>query len=139
MTKRTLELDPTDETHMPEAEPGRKYMLYLHVPFCQRLCPYCSFNRYAYREDVARPYFASMRKEMLMLKDLGYDIESIYVGGGTPTVEIDELCETLDLARKASTTPCSSRWTATRNTAAAPRSWSASPRPFRTSNRSTWT
>ena len=40
-----------------------------------------------------------MRKEMLMLKDLGYDFESIYVGGGTPTVMIDELCETLDLAR----------------------------------------
>ena len=73
---------------MPEAVPGQKYMLYLHVPFCERLCPYCSFNRYVYRDDVARPYFANMRKEMLMLKDLGYDIESIYVGGGTPTVEI---------------------------------------------------
>ncbi|MDO4590787.1 MAG: coproporphyrinogen III oxidase family protein [Slackia sp.] len=99
MTKRTLALKPTAETHMPAPEPGKKYMLYMHVPFCQRLCPYCSFNRYAYREDVARPYFASMRKEMLMLKDLGYDIESIYVGGGTPTIMIDELCETLDLAR----------------------------------------
>lgn len=99
MAKRTLTLAPTQETHMPEAVPGQKYMLYLHVPFCERLCPYCSFNRYVYRDDVARPYFANMRKEMLMLKDLGYDIESIYVGGGTPTVEIDELCETLDLAR----------------------------------------
>ena len=101
MTKRTLKLSPAGETFMPPAEPGRKYMLYLHVPFCERLCPYCSFNRYVYREDVARTYFENMRKEMLMLKDLGYDIESIYVGGGTPTVEIDELCETLDLARDA--------------------------------------
>lgn len=99
MTKRTLRLSPMPETHMPEAEPGCKYMLYLHVPFCERLCPYCSFNRYVYREDVARTYFKNMRKEMLMLKELGYDIESVYVGGGTPTVEIDELCETLDLAR----------------------------------------
>lgn len=99
MTKQTLGLNPTDETMMPAPDPNRSYMLYMHVPFCQRLCPYCSFNRYAYREDVARPYFESMRKEMLMLKDLGYNIESIYVGGGTPTVEIDELCETLDLAR----------------------------------------
>lgn len=71
----------------------------MHVPFCERLCPYCSFNRYPLREDVAAPYFAHMRKEMLMLKDLGYDFESIYVGGGTPTIMIDELCETLDLAR----------------------------------------
>ena len=96
---QALDLKPTDETHFPEPEPNTRYMLYLHVPFCERLCPYCSFNRYVYRDDVARPYYASMRKEMLMLKDLGYDIESIYVGGGTPTVDIDELCETLDLAR----------------------------------------
>ncbi|MBC2888536.1 coproporphyrinogen III oxidase family protein [Gordonibacter massiliensis (ex Traore et al. 2017)] len=99
MTKRELTLKPTDETMMPPAKPGQKYMLYLHVPFCERLCPYCSFNRYPFRENVAKPYFANMRKEMMMLKDLGYDFESIYVGGGTPTVMIDELCETLDLAR----------------------------------------
>ena len=99
MTKRELTLRPTDETMMPPANPGQKYMLYMHVPFCERLCPYCSFNRYPFRAEVAAPYFANMRKEMMMLKDLGYDFESIYVGGGTPTVMIDELCETLDLAR----------------------------------------
>ena len=99
MAKCSLALSPTDEKFMPAPEPGRKYMMYMHVPFCERLCPYCSFNRYPFREEIAKPYYASMRKEMLMLKDLGYDIETIYVGGGTPTVEIDELCETLDLAR----------------------------------------
>ena len=99
MAKRHLALNPTNETQMPPAEPGRKYMLYMHVPFCERLCPYCSFNRYPFREEIAAPYFANMRKEMLMLKDLGYDFESVYIGGGTPTVMIDELCETIDLAR----------------------------------------
>jgi menaquinone C8-methyltransferase len=99
MTKQHLALNPTTETMMPPANPGQPYMLYMHVPFCERLCPYCSFNRYPFREEIAKPYFANMRKEMMMLKDLGYDFESIYVGGGTPTVMIDELCETLDLAR----------------------------------------
>ena len=99
LAKCELALKPTDEAFMPAAEPGRKYMLYMHVPFCQVLCPYCSFNRYPFREEVAKPYFESMRKEMLMLKNLGYDFESVYVGGGTPTIMIDELCETLDLAR----------------------------------------
>ena len=70
-------------------------MLYMHVPFCERLCPYCSFNRFPFAEDRARPYFASMRKEMMMLKELGYDFESLYVGGGTPTIMIDELCDTI--------------------------------------------
>ena len=74
-------------------------MLYMHVPFCERLCPYCSFNRFPFSEDRAVPYFKNMRKEMLMLKDLGYDFDSVYIGGGTPTIMVDELCETIDLAR----------------------------------------
>ncbi|MDO5044644.1 MAG: coproporphyrinogen III oxidase family protein [Coriobacteriia bacterium] len=100
MAKRKLAMKPNTERFMPEADPNRKYMLYMHVPFCQVLCPFCSFNRYPFREEIARPYYEHMRKEMLMLKDLGYDFESIYVGGGTPTIMIDELCETLDVARE---------------------------------------
>ncbi|BAK43373.1 radical SAM protein [Eggerthella sp. YY7918] len=98
-TNNYLRLQPTDETHVPAPVPGQRYMLYMHVPFCERLCPYCSFNRFPFAEDRAVPYFKNMRKEMLMLKDLGYDFDSLYVGGGTPTIMIDELCETIDLAR----------------------------------------
>mgnify|MGYP002564333791 CR=1 FL=1 len=94
-----LVINPTSETHLPEPKDGEKYMLYLHVPFCEVLCPYCSFNRYKMREDVARRYFENMRKEMLMLVDLGYDFETLYFGGGTPTILLDELCKTIDLAR----------------------------------------
>lgn len=101
MIRRSLLSEPTDETHLPGPKPGEKYMLYLHVPFCERLCPYCSFNRYPFREELALPYFRNLRAEMMMLKDLGYDFESLYFGGGTPTVMIDELCETIDLARDA--------------------------------------
>ena len=61
-------------------------------------CPYCSFNRFPFREDRAKPYFQNMRREMRMLKDLGYDFDSVYIGGGTPTIMIDELCETIDMA-----------------------------------------
>ena len=99
-TKNYLRLEPTQERRVPGPKPGQKYMLYMHVPFCERLCPYCSFNRFPFAEDRALPYFANMRKEMLMLKDLGYDFESLYVGGGTPTIMIDELCDTIDLARE---------------------------------------
>lgn len=100
MIKDQLRLHPLEETHMPAADPDRSYMLYIHIPFCEVLCPYCSFNRYPFQEDLARPYFESLRKEMLMLTDLGYDIETLYFGGGTPTVMIDELCETIDVAKE---------------------------------------
>jgi coproporphyrinogen III oxidase-like Fe-S oxidoreductase len=98
-THEYLKLKPTDDRRMPAPVEGKPYMLYMHVPFCERLCPYCSFNRFPFREERAREYFASMRKEMLMLKELGYDFDSVYIGGGTPTILIDELCETIDQAR----------------------------------------
>ena len=99
-TANYLQLKPCDEAFMPSPNPGQPYMLYMHVPFCERLCPYCSFNRFPFREDRAKPYFQNMRREMRMLKDLGYDFDSVYIGGGTPTIMIDELCETIDLARE---------------------------------------
>ena len=94
-TANYLQLKPCDEAFMPSPNPGQPYMLYMHVPFCERLCPYCSFNRFPFREDRAKPYFQNMRREMRMLKDLGYDFDSVYIGGGTPTIMIDELCETI--------------------------------------------
>ena len=99
MTDKTLTLHPVPEGALPDPVPGRPYTLYVHVPFCERLCPYCSFNRFPYREQRARDYFQALCQEMRMLAAQGYDFESVYVGGGTPTVDIDELCEAIDLAR----------------------------------------
>ncbi|MBN2247171.1 MAG: coproporphyrinogen III oxidase family protein [Coriobacteriia bacterium] len=90
---------PVEITRLPDPEPGRAYSLYLHVPFCERLCPYCSFNRFLYGEDRARDYFRSLRTELERSAEYGYDFGALYIGGGTPTILIDELCDTIDLAR----------------------------------------
>lgn len=90
---------PRAVASLPPPEVPKRYLLYAHVPFCERLCPYCSFNRFPYAEGVARAYFKSMREQMRMVADLGYDFESLYIGGGTPTILVDELCKTIDLAR----------------------------------------
>ncbi|MDD5806404.1 MAG: coproporphyrinogen III oxidase family protein [Eggerthellales bacterium] len=96
---RFMNIKPFDEASIPGPTPGKPYMLYAHIPFCERLCPYCSFNRFPYAKDRAASYMKSLKQEMLMLKDLGYDFESMYIGGGTPTIVIDELCELIDLAK----------------------------------------
>jgi menaquinone C8-methyltransferase len=94
-----LTLEPSGIDSLPAPVPGRPYLLYVHVPFCERLCPYCSFNRFPYDEGRAKQYFKHLRDEMRMVADLGYDFQSMYVGGGTPTINIDELVETIDLAK----------------------------------------
>jgi len=100
-TNNYLKLVPAREAKAPKPVFGQRYMLYAHVPFCERLCPYCSFNRFPFHEKQAVSYFESLRREMQMLKKQGYDFESLYIGGGTPTIMIDELCETIDLARES--------------------------------------
>lgn len=99
MTGQYLRLEPAKITSLPGPQPGKGYTLYMHIPFCESLCPYCSFNRFLFDEEKARAYFHRLREEMRMAHRLGYRFTSLYLGGGTPTILIDELCETIDLAR----------------------------------------
>jgi coproporphyrinogen III oxidase-like Fe-S oxidoreductase len=74
--------------------------LYLHVPFCEVLCPYCSFHRVRFEEGKARQYFAALRDEIRRYHERGYVFNGVYVGGGTPTVLPEELAATLALVRE---------------------------------------
>jgi coproporphyrinogen III oxidase-like Fe-S oxidoreductase len=94
-----LRFAPGESYEVPKPRDAIPRLLYLHVPFCEELCPYCSFNRVVFREEIARAYFKALRKEIGMYGDLGYDFNAVYIGGGTPTVLIDELSETVNLAR----------------------------------------
>lgn len=98
-----LEKEPvkSESSNLPAAKDATEpCLLYIHIPFCERLCPYCSFCRYPFSEARARAYFAALRKEMQMAASLGYAAESLYIGGGTPTILIDELARTIDEARR---------------------------------------
>ncbi len=68
-----------------------KPALYIHIPFCRTLCPFCCFNRYLFREDEAREYFRSLRKELDLYIARGFQFSSFYFGGGTPPILLDEL------------------------------------------------
>ena len=62
--------------------------LYLHVPFCKNLCPYCPYNRIEYEENMFTAYQQAVKEEIDIytphLKGLSFT--SLYIGGGTPTV-----------------------------------------------------
>lgn len=73
--------------------------LYVHIPFCERKCPYCDFNTYAGLNDwFARTVDALCRE--LTEQWAGLDLQaravtSIFMGGGTPTVLSATLLEQL--------------------------------------------
>ncbi len=72
------------------------YGLYLHVPFCERLCPFCPYNKVLYGRERAAAYFAAVRREVDAYLEAGAGpFASLYVGGGTPTLCLDELQEIL--------------------------------------------
>ncbi|MBM3290806.1 MAG: hypothetical protein FJY92_11705, partial [Candidatus Hydrogenedentes bacterium] len=38
--------------------------VYLHVPFCERICPYCPYNKEIFSEDAARRYADAVKREV---------------------------------------------------------------------------
>lgn len=64
--------------------------IYLHVPFCVRRCAYCDFAVEAVREPPVTEWLDAVTREMeLLVRAQGWgtlELETIYVGGGTPSL-----------------------------------------------------
>ena len=61
--------------------------LYLHIPFCEQICPYCPYNKEIYTPEAAERYATAVKREMDIYSAVIGDrpITSFYIGGGTPT------------------------------------------------------
>ena len=91
------EVAPRDGS-LPEAAvreaAGRPLGFYLHVPFCASRCGYCDFNTYTAKElgggasqaSYAGTAVAEVRQARRVLKDLHRPVETVFFGGGTPTL-----------------------------------------------------
>jgi oxygen-independent coproporphyrinogen-3 oxidase len=77
-----------------EKHPG----LYIHIPFCRSKCLYCDFYSVASRAAIPA-WLKAVQREVLLYKDRFSDFDSLYLGGGTPTIlgerELAELLECL--------------------------------------------
>lgn len=58
--------------------------LYIHLPFCKQKCNYCDFASFAGREFLIDDYLRALEKEAALLPVKKF--ETLYVGGGTPSV-----------------------------------------------------
>ena len=71
----------------PSASRPESLGLYLHIPFCRARCSYCDFNTSSHLKHLQEPYFSALATESSRLAASwrGRTVETIYIGGGTPT------------------------------------------------------
>ena len=67
--------------------------LYVHIPFCEYICHYCDFvKRVPKDKDMVDTYLKALVKEINTYKKHFDTIETIYIGGGTPSMlDVDQL------------------------------------------------
>jgi len=70
-------------------------LLYIHIPYCDSKCHYCSFNSYVDKFDTRQKYMQALLKQLRF--ELEYfavereQIETLFIGGGTPSTVAPEL------------------------------------------------
>jgi len=76
--------------HQPVILPAKpeSLNLYIHLPFCRQLCPFCPYMKEVYDPAVSAAYQGALLQELDSYRRLWGDvnIESVYFGGGTPSL-----------------------------------------------------
>jgi len=72
-------------------------LVYIHIPYCDSKCHYCSFNTYVDKFDTREAYMKALHKQLTYeLERFGAkkeSIETLFIGGGTPSTVAPELYE----------------------------------------------
>ncbi|MGB9755676.1 MAG: radical SAM family heme chaperone HemW [Desulfurella sp.] len=77
--------------------------VYLHIPYCYKKCPYCSFISYEKSFDTKQNYLNTLTKQIenFFAFENEYIIKTIYIGGGTPSLlKFNEIKSILDTLKK---------------------------------------
>jgi len=78
---------------------GSMFGIYLHIPFCRRRCKYCDFITYAGKDELMPDYYAALMSELRHqanhLQHLPTQVDTIFFGGGTPSLMKGEWIEDL--------------------------------------------
>ncbi|MGK0289104.1 MAG: oxygen-independent coproporphyrinogen-3 oxidase [bacterium] len=80
--------------------------LYIHIPFCQKVCPFCAFAVLKDKTEKHIPYIQALKKEISLYQQQQIiqqqTVQSVYFGGGTPScLSIPEVQEILTSIKQA--------------------------------------
>ncbi|MGH9460323.1 MAG: radical SAM family heme chaperone HemW, partial [Vicinamibacteria bacterium] len=78
--------------------------IYVHIPFCRSICPFCNFATAHRQKNFEEAYLKALKREIIGARPDGrkdpLHVDSIYFGGGTPSIlSADELREILETIR----------------------------------------
>lgn len=59
--------------------------LYIHIPFCDKICNYCDFTAFQGANSKILEYVNALKKEIQLKGNKNFFIDSIFIGGGTPS------------------------------------------------------
>ena len=72
---------------------------YIHIPFCKKICAYCDFCKVFYNEQMTDKYLKALDNEIKTIYNYE-ELETIYIGGGTPSsLSIKELEELFEIIK----------------------------------------
>ena len=73
--------------------------VYIHIPFCKKICTYCDFCKLYLNENFVSPYLLALENE-INEKYQGEEIKTIYIGGGTPSsLRSNDLIKLFDIIK----------------------------------------
>ncbi len=79
---------PTTEQLVNKFDEISEIGLYLHIPFCEKICPYCPYNKEVYTNELGTAYIKALKYEIDTYSSIlkNKPITSFYIGGGTPSI-----------------------------------------------------
>ena len=78
--------------------------LYIHIPFCDHICTYCDFPKLVTKGQRHVEYIEALLQELKYYeKQVGFnELQSIYIGGGTPTaLSVEQIQPLFDYLHQA--------------------------------------
>lgn len=79
----------------------RKLGIYIHIPFCDKICNYCDFTAFQGANSKIKEYVEAIKKEIELKGNKEFLIDSIFIGGGTPSfIDGEYIFEILEKVRE---------------------------------------
>lgn len=73
-------------SHQPKGGALVSAGIYIHIPFCKRKCPYCDFYSVVADDSLRRDYARALIKRIATHANKSLSVDTIYFGGGTPSL-----------------------------------------------------